>query len=601
MNKKELQQEQDTQLLSINNIFNQNFTQPTKEKTIQNNTNKNGNQNDICNNQNIENEFMKNLEYNQKNNPSIFSQYPNFGNQNSFFCNLLPIDQNKNGFSLPNNQNLEFNSAIFSKQGPIENNHNSNNNIQIGNQQLNNANLFQNFINYTYNPLNSAQQQLNQQTNFSLANNPSNIHSNINQPNDSNTQSTNQQQSQNQLNNKNQNYAQQQQQESNSIINVNSDQINANKSQNPYELNEEHVTNYQLDELGEIINEMPQIQNFSNFGVQIGSSHNLENQQQQNQQYQQQVNGNNNNQIKNITNISNINGGSSGNFGIFMNHNSDKQQQKFNDFNLINAFNNNQKINQQNQQILNENQQKNLHIPYDAQDIINLNNYDLKFSQLSQQLIANNNNTDTSQIQLKIQQQVNQQQKNQYIQNQIDGQEDKDKKNQKKLCNSKESQSLQQKSKKIKTKNNNKQQQQNNNTKNSKSNNPKRNTLKNLGNQIIAYLCSKNDKERLDKIMKISGIQDPDEIQKFKSYCLGKKNKILKINDMKNIWVEVHDNILLNKFHKAIRIASRFYLIQETVNKVLTSQKLKGKLTHLEIRRNLLEKIKKPEEFNTLE
>lgn len=72
---------------------------------------------------------------------------------------------------------------------------------------------------------------------------------------------------------------------------------------------------------------------------------------------------------------------------------------------------------------------------------------------------------------------------------------------------------------------------------------------------------------------------------------------MLKIADLRNIWISAQpsaDERTL-KYHKIIRVLSRFYLNNEAVPKLLTSNKLKDRKIHLSIRRILAEKLKDPE------
>lgn len=80
---------------------------------------------------------------------------------------------------------------------------------------------------------------------------------------------------------------------------------------------------------------------------------------------------------------------------------------------------------------------------------------------------------------------------------------------------------------------------------------------------------------------------------------------MLKIADLRNIWVPAANNCnevteTELKYHKIIRVLSRFYLSNEATSKLLTSNKLKDRKIHLSIRRILLEKLKNPEAFTTL-
>lgn len=77
---------------------------------------------------------------------------------------------------------------------------------------------------------------------------------------------------------------------------------------------------------------------------------------------------------------------------------------------------------------------------------------------------------------------------------------------------------------------------------------------------------------------------------------------MLKIADLRNIWMSNKpspDDLTL-KYHKIIRVLSRFYLNNEAIPKLLTSNKLKDRKIHLSIRRILVEKLKDPESFTTL-
>lgn len=77
---------------------------------------------------------------------------------------------------------------------------------------------------------------------------------------------------------------------------------------------------------------------------------------------------------------------------------------------------------------------------------------------------------------------------------------------------------------------------------------------------------------------------------------------MLKIADLRNIWISplADPSPTVLKFHKIIRILSKYYLSSEAVPKLLTSNKLKDRRVHLNIRRILLEKLKDPEAFTTL-
>ncbi|EAS07617.1 hypothetical protein TTHERM_00919660 (macronuclear) [Tetrahymena thermophila SB210] len=138
------------------------------------------------------------------------------------------------------------------------------------------------------------------------------------------------------------------------------------------------------------------------------------------------------------------------------------------------------------------------------------------------------------------------------------------------------------------------------NSKQKKKSNPKRNTIKNLGNQIISFMCNKKSIKIIQKIPQIEF--EEKEFDEFKKFCEQYKNKMLKIADLRNIWISNKQNVddKTSKYHKIIRVLSRFYLNNEAIPKLLTSNKLKDRKIHLSIRRILVEKLKDPESFTTL-
>lgn len=109
-------------------------------------------------------------------------------------------------------------------------------------------------------------------------------------------------------------------------------------------------------------------------------------------------------------------------------------------------------------------------------------------------------------------------------------------------------------------------------------------------------MCNRNSLKIIKKIPQIEF--EENEFEEFKTFCEQYKNKMLKIADLRHIWIAAQptaDDERTNKYHKIVRVLSRYYLNNEAVPKLLTSNKLKDRKIHLSIRRILVEKLKDPE------
>lgn len=118
-----------------------------------------------------------------------------------------------------------------------------------------------------------------------------------------------------------------------------------------------------------------------------------------------------------------------------------------------------------------------------------------------------------------------------------------------------------------------------------------RNTIKNIVNQMISFLSSPECYPILESISTESKTDLFNLFQAIIKHVKRFRRKIKTVDELINMWRQTPEKS--EKFSLYIRILSRHFLERESVVRIITSKYVKDKSYHLEIRRFLIETLKR--------
>jgi hypothetical protein len=114
--------------------------------------------------------------------------------------------------------------------------------------------------------------------------------------------------------------------------------------------------------------------------------------------------------------------------------------------------------------------------------------------------------------------------------------------------------------------------------------NHKRNTFKNLSNQIISFIDSQRGNKICLTLKQPLDLNEANFMTHFRAYAKSFTRKLFTIREVRNVFWCPRESDLSpqkKKYHHLIRILSRIYLEREAVARILTSKAVKNKPYHI--------------------
>jgi hypothetical protein len=121
--------------------------------------------------------------------------------------------------------------------------------------------------------------------------------------------------------------------------------------------------------------------------------------------------------------------------------------------------------------------------------------------------------------------------------------------------------------------------------------NPSRNIVTNIGNQLITYLCSPGKSEaRIRQLRPHYTRQDVDAFYTFTRKVKKETDYYLNMQKMQSFWYPEKSDSTPEDFQKLLRILSAYFMAELLPPCILTSTKMKRetKLHHMRVRKQLL-------------